>query len=189
MRTLLSLILISFTVHAFAAEKPATTAANAGDNWNALRCLADKDKNDKLSQQELDAYRPVPVRQLSKNFTEIDGNKDGVITLQEYSAYMQKDRAAWEALFKGMDADKSGGLSQAELAKAPSGQLVQIKRRFNDMDADKNGEVSIEERDRFIEQSQQEGPARSSGTAKGTKEGKKKTEAKPTATAAPAPKK
>lgn len=189
MRTLLSMILVAFSVQALAAEQAATPAANAADNWTVLRCLADKDKNDKLSQQELDSYRPVPARLLSKNFTEIDGNKDGVITLQEYSAHLQKDRTAWEAAFKSLDANKSGGLSQAELAKAPPGQMVQIKRRFNDMDADKNSEVSIEERDRFIEQAQQEKSARSTGTDKGTKEGKKKAEAKPTAAAAPAPKK
>jgi len=114
-----------------------------------FRSLMDKDNNDKISQEEVNKFNPMPLRVLERNFGQIDSNQDGVVTFQEYTAYVQKLRAEWENEFQSADTNKDGGLSKAELASTKPGQLARIKRQFEAMDTNKDGKVTMEERDRF----------------------------------------
>lgn len=172
MRTLLGLLPLLVSTAAFAAQT-STPASQAADNWKTLSCMMDKDKNAKLSEEEAMSFNPMPARILARNFSEIDADKDGVVSYKEYAAFFDKIRSDWETLFKQADTDKSGGLSKAELGKTPPSQFSEIKRRFNDMDANKDGQVSIEERDRFVEEMPQKVAERRSASPKkkaGTKD-------------------
>ncbi len=151
MYTLLGLIPLLVSTAAFAAQG-ATPPTQAADNWKTLSCMMDKDKNAKLTRDEALNFNPIPARVLAKDFDQIDANNDGVVTYKEYAAFFDKIRSDWESLFKSADTDKSGGLSKSELDKTPPGQFPEIKRRFSDMDANKDGQVSIEERDKFVEE-------------------------------------
>jgi Ca2+-binding EF-hand superfamily protein len=147
MRSMLTVLLLGFSASIVA--QPAVDPTQAKDDWEVIRCLADKDKDDKISQEEVKKINMIPPRTLIRGFAEMDSNKDGVVTLQEYTDYIQKTRSAWETEFQNADTDKSGGLSEAELANTKPGQFAQIKRQFQAMDTDKDGQVTMEERDRF----------------------------------------
>lgn len=148
-RSVFAMASITFSVAVFAQSAPINIAP-AQEDWEMLRCLADKDKNDKLSQDEINKINQTPSRKLKQNFTEIDDNKDGVITLQEYADYNTKARLEMETRFQNADVDKSGGLSKAELANTKAGEFTRIKRQFQAMDTDQDGQVTLEERDRVV---------------------------------------
>lgn len=148
-RSVFAMAAIMFSVAGFAQSEPINITP-AQEDWEMLRCLADKDKNEKISQDEVNKINPTPSRKLKQNFTEIDNNKDGVITLQEYADYNTKARLEMEARFQNADVDKSGGLSKAELANTKSGEFTRIKRQFQAMDTNQDGQVTLDERDRVV---------------------------------------
>lgn len=144
------------TTPAAPAATPSSTATgNAAEDWKTLRCLADKDGNDKLTKEEMGSFNPVPARLVARNFTEMDSNKDGQLTLEEYTKFMQKGRAELEAQFKAADLDKSGGLSQAELDKTPRGQFALLKRQFKAADSNGDGQITLAEREAFNEKARE----------------------------------
>lgn len=149
MRTMISLVLLGLSTLGIAAQPTAVAGDQSKDDWKTLRSLMDKDNNDKISKEEVNKFNLMPLHMLERNFSQIDSNKDGVVTLQEYTAYVQKLRSEWESEFQKADANKDGGLSKTELADTKPGQLARIKRQFEAMDTNKDGKVTMEERDRF----------------------------------------
>jgi Ca2+-binding EF-hand superfamily protein len=160
MRLLSVLFLVSAATGALA--QPATAAKilpakatpavhdTTVEDWNMLRCMADMDKDDKISAEEVQSIRLDAVRTLQRDFAQMDANHDGVVSAKEYADYIHKQRAAWESDFQSADTDKSGGLSKVELAKTKPGEFIQIKRQFDAMDANHDGEVTPEERDGYL---------------------------------------
>ncbi|MCB6178355.1 EF-hand domain-containing protein [Rhodobacter sp. Har01] len=98
----------------------------------------DADKDGKVTQAELDAFRTA-------RFTEADADKDGFLNQDELAAMQLKmmqarmaDRAA--RMLTRLDADKDGKLAATEMP------AVQVEARMFDLaDADNDGAVSKDE--------------------------------------------
>lgn len=138
-----------------AAEPPSdqpSSAVRTTEDWQALGCLLDKDKNSALSTGELANFQPLPVKTLNRDFAIIDANQDGQISFEEYANYRRGARAAWETRFKAADTDQSGGLSATELTQPAGKGLIQIRKHFKEMDVNQDGQVTLDERDVFMAQ-------------------------------------
>ena len=99
---------------------------------------ADADKDGKLTQEELKAYRADALKG-------VDADGDGLLSVEELTAARLKaEQARIEAQVKGMverrDVDGDGKLSAVELLTPPMPANM-----FDRLDADKDGSLSAEE--------------------------------------------
>ncbi len=93
---------------------------------------ADKDGDGKLSREEAGA-----LPKLSKQFDQIDTNKDGFISKEEMQAMRAKHDG--ERVSRA-DTDRDGGISRAEAERFPK-----LKENFDKLDTNKDGTLSKEE--------------------------------------------
>ena len=128
MAVVLSVMLVVTT--SFAQEGPG--GGQGGRRMNPARSflrLFDADEDGQITKAE---YMKV--------FTDIDKDKDGILTSEELEAYQPEAAGAGEGrrnMFESNDADKNGTLSKEEFPGSDE--------RFDSIDADGNGEITPEE--------------------------------------------
>ena len=93
------------------------------------------------------------LKQLAKQFTEMDTNSDGIITMAEFASQMSKlgmENAEIKAAFSAIDQDQTGILKYSEFIAAAIDEKEfdedhEVEAAFRRLDLDESGSLDVDD--------------------------------------------
>jgi calcium-dependent protein kinase len=129
----------------------------AENKSNLMRNIKNFRNQSKLKRSALMAVSfnltSAELKTLAKQFTEMDGNSDGIITHAEFKDCMAKNDMKSDEIdqaFKAIDQDDTGLINYSEFISAALGEKAydedhEVEDAFRRLDLDDSGEITVED--------------------------------------------